>query len=105
MPSSRKSHQSLGRCNSKLKNIVKKYHQQQQQRQQKKQLKERTMGQEICGMHQGQRAYLYCKKCATAVCPLCLCDDGIGQHVGHVVITLEDWCSGLKVPYSYVLCG
>ncbi|KAI0234758.1 hypothetical protein LSAT2_014911 [Lamellibrachia satsuma] len=91
-------------CKVCLDNIVRnasvngesKYHQQQQQKQQKKQLEERTLGQEICGMHQGQRAYLYCKKCGTAICPLCVCDDGIGQHVGHVVITLEDWCSGLK---------
>ena len=103
--SSRQSRQLLGQCNLALKNIVSKYHQQQQQKQQKKQLEERTLGQEICGMHQGQRAYLYCKKCGTAICPLCVCDDGIGQHVGHVVITLEDWCSGLKVPYCYALCG
>ena len=96
------SRQSLGQCNLNLKNIVSKYHQQQQQ---KKQLEDRKLGQEICDVHQGQRAYLYCKKCRTAICPLCVCDDGIGQHVGHVVITLEDWCSGLKVPYSYVLCG
>ncbi|KAI0222027.1 hypothetical protein LSAT2_026716 [Lamellibrachia satsuma] len=87
-------------CSFKLKSIVSKYKQQQQQqkikKQQKKQKEDRTLGQEICGMHQGQRAYLYCKKCATAVCPLCLCDAGIGQHVGHVVITLEERCSHLK---------
>ncbi|KAI0222327.1 hypothetical protein LSAT2_026428 [Lamellibrachia satsuma] len=50
---------------------------------------------EFCKEHQGNIADMYCIKCTTGVCSLCLCH-GKGQHVGHVVTILEEWCSRLK---------
>ena len=58
---------------------------------------------EFCNKHQGKIADMYCIKCTTGVCSLCLCH-GKGQHVGHMVTTLEEWCSRLKVSYCDVLC-
>ena len=52
--------------------------------------------QKFCGDHQGRIAELFCIKCEIGVCTLCLCH-GQGKHVGHVVTTIEDWCSCMKV--------
>ena len=73
-----------------LRNIVSEYQQQLLREEDEKERKE------FCGVHPGKIADMYCTPCATGVCSLCLCK-GTGQHVGHTVTTLDDFCSSMKV--------